>query len=107
MKQDKLYIIKCHDKRESFIKVGTTEDSLNRRFSGKKMPYKWYELLSINCKCLTALHVEEIISKSFSSYEPMVKFAGYLECFNFSDLEQIVEVAKSSISCMEIEHEMD
>lgn len=96
MKKDKLYIIKCHDENESFIKVGTTFNSLNRRFSGKKMPYKWCEILSIECGTVKAIHTERVIDRKFESYIPKIKFSGYLECFNIYDLEKINEAVELS-----------
>lgn len=89
---NKFYIIKCFNGFESFIKVGTTGTSLSRRYSGKKMPYSWEIISEVECNYLHSLKLENLVSDNFESYDPEIKFGGYLECFKCDDIKLIISL---------------
>lgn len=98
---NRFYIIKCFNESESFIKVGTTGTSLNRRYSGKKMPYSWAVISEVMCSVSSSLGLEDLIDHNFKNHTPSIKFGGYLECFNCSDLESIYAMADKHLKLLD------
>lgn len=79
----RLYIIRCYNDQEDFIKVGITTQSLKRRFSGVNMPYKM-ELLAEKVGGAESIYQQEKnIHKVLSryKYKPLIHFNGKRECF--------------------------
>jgi hypothetical protein len=82
----KLYVIRCYNETEDFIKIGRTYNTMERRFSGGQLPYN-YEVLKIiksdNGEYI--YNLENRVKRKFNSlkYEPKIKFGGMNECFKF------------------------
>lgn len=82
----KLYVIRCYNETEEFIKIGRTYNTIERRFSGGQLPYN-YEVLKIiksdNGEYI--YNLENRIKRKFNGlkYEPKIKFGGMNECFKF------------------------
>lgn len=87
------YVIRVFNDDEQFLKVGTTSESVSRRYSGKLNGYK-YELVflreSQNAKCC---EIKSEICEKFKRYIPSIEFAGMQECYNTEDLKKIKEFA--------------
>ena len=88
----KLYVIRCYDNVETFIKIGITEYDVKYRFC--KLPYQ-YDLLYVvlmsrtNVKMLEALIHKQLFKHS---YTPCKYFSGYTECFNDMSNEDLKRV---------------
>ena len=85
-----IYVIELFNETESFIKVGVTSTSISRRYSGKLNGYKYRVLFQHDVDAKIATECERECDK-FKSYNPMIKFAGYLECYKSEDKEEIIE----------------
>jgi hypothetical protein len=96
-----LYVIECFDDKERFIKVGTTKTTINRRFSGKKMPYHWRLISKVKCHYSHSLKVETLLGDELEQYEPLKKFGGYLECFKLSDLGLVSRLSTEMLCNLE------
>jgi len=83
-KQARLYVIKCYNNNEIFIKIGITTKEISKRFWKTNMPYKYNILFE-------EINTPEIIYDKEKSYHirfkkykyiPMLDFDGYRECFD-------------------------
>jgi hypothetical protein len=88
----KLYILKCHNKIETFIKVGITFNDVKVRFYGKRMPYEYEVLNEVTNSSDYIFNLEKETHKNFKSkkYDPLLKFPGNGECYNMNELDNIV-----------------
>lgn len=87
-----LYIIRCFNDSEQFIKIGITSCLIQKRFKAKsEMPYS-YEVIKEIKGSPDFIYDKEIelhrLYKAFS-YKPLISFAGETECFNI-DILQLV-----------------
>ena len=84
-----VYFIRIYDDKESFLKVGLTAESINRRFS--KLPYKFEIIKYFNLKLDKARVIESDCFKQFSDfkYKPLISFSGKTECFSYDVLNDI------------------
>lgn len=95
-----LYIIKCHNSYESFMKVGITSSTVGKRFKDKTaMPYN-YDILytSVNDPA-TIWDMELAVKRQFKSflYKPCTYFKGETECLSEDiPLCEIVEFINSN-----------
>ena len=93
IKGDIVYVIKCWDDKEEFIKIGSTSTSVNRRFSGK-IPYQ-YEAIIIDFYDHVSLESQyEKIAKG-CEYVANKNFSGYNECYNINCINKLLEFAKN------------
>lgn len=82
-----LYVIKCYNDEESFIKVGITMRSIKKRFCNKTlMPYNFKTLLEITELPNIIFNTEIEIKQELKTekYKPLTKFSGWNECFDVS-----------------------
>lgn len=91
----KVYILECYDDEEKFYKIGKTYTTVNKRFSGKKMPYN-YKIIkqfvftdSKNC-CMFEKQLHNKY-KQFR-YKPLKHFNGSNECFDYNSLIEEVSL---------------
>lgn len=84
-KEALLYIIRCFNNQEEFIKIGITYKNLYKRFYNKKvMPYEFEILKEIKGSPDVIwdkekeLHIKYLKFK----YTPKIKFSGETECFS-------------------------
>ena len=79
----KVYIIRCYNDKESFLKIGRTFTSIRRRFYGR-LPYN-YEILKVfegEYRRMAELEVKlQNLNKEFK-WKPLVAFRGENECFS-------------------------
>lgn len=78
----KLYKVKLYNESESFIKIGITTTSINKRF--RLIPYKYEVLKVISGKSDYIFDLENRTKRLFKkySYKPIIKFKGESECYN-------------------------
>lgn len=90
-----LYIIKCWNEEESFIKIGITAQTIKKRFVRERdMPYN-YELIDV-LESTDAAYIyeqEKNLKRKFKNnrYTPIIKFAGKTECYIISTMETLLE----------------
>lgn len=79
----KLYVIHVFNNTESFIKIGKTYTKLEKRFSGKTLPYDYNVLKIIEGDAIYISELEERCHKTFVKYKykPLKSFYGNSECY--------------------------
>jgi len=90
----KIYIIKCQNHEESFIKIGRTYKKVNKRFRTKSMlPYEFKVLQQIEGDPQIIFKLEKTLKDLYAKFKyiPRKTFNGMHECFN-SEIE-------SNINC--------
>jgi len=85
----KIYIIKCFNEFETFIKIGRTYSTINQRFNNKYLlPYNYKILYYISGDAETIFKYENKLknyNKQFK-YIPKLEFGGRFECFKEVEL---------------------
>lgn len=79
----KLYVIRCFNSEEEFIKIGKTYNTLKKRFCAQ-LPYNYEVLKVITSESGEYISKLEIRAKKIFkkySYLPKLKFGGMYECF--------------------------
>jgi len=92
-----LYVLLCQSNDEKFIKIGITETTINRRFSGK-MPYD-YSILK-QYFTVDYIELERFLSNKLSdhSYLPKINFGGSNECYDIQSFN-ILNNTNIEIDC--------
>lgn len=92
-----LYVIKCTGNGEEFIKVGKTFNSVGKRFSANKLPYKFTVKTQVYYNAYAISKLEKSIHKELKDYkyEPKRAFKGDSECFSLDALEKAVTMAET------------
>lgn len=85
-----VYIIRCFNETEEFIKIGRTKNTVKFRFRHKSIiPYS-YEIIKEIQGSPDFIYDKEVelhrLYKEYK-YKPLIKFAGETECFNVSILQ--------------------
>lgn len=85
----KLYVIRCFNEQETFIKIGKTYTTVAHRFRHKHfLPYE-YEVLLIkegSARFISELEQTYHSALHAEQYTPKLPFGGQYECFNYIDL---------------------
>lgn len=82
-KPAKVYTIQCWNDDENFYKIGLTTTSIERRFRGNAMPYRYRIIDVIYTNLYDAVYLEnKMHEENKHSYEPKLHFHGYTECFS-------------------------
>jgi len=81
----KLYVLKCFNDTEEFLKIGITcRKEIKNKYAGKTMPYRYDILIIIeNINSDYIFNLERKIHKqyNFFSYKPNIWFDGFTECY--------------------------
>lgn len=86
----KVYIILCENNTESFVKIGRTFNTLDRRYlSSKMMPYDYSVIKIIEDNPYRVFKLESKLKRicKSKSYLPSIRFKGMYECFTLDCLE--------------------
>lgn len=89
-----VYIIRCFNKNENFIKIGSTSRTIRKRFSNRQsLPYSYEVIKEINGSPDFVYDKERELHKKFREckYIPLIIFRGQTECFNISILQDILK----------------
>ena len=90
--ETQLYVLRLYNENEDFIKIGTTTNRINRRFSGaKNMPYE-YEIVHQLIGEDVGLEVSLQSALYEFSYDPLIRFPGHTECFSREGLKKLKEI---------------
>ena len=84
-----VYIIRCFNENEEFVKIGRTSFKTSNRFDSKqKMPYSYVVIKEIKGSPDFIWDKEHELHKLYKgySYNPLLSFGGQYECFNISIL---------------------
>lgn len=87
----KVYIIRCFNNQEEFIKIGITYTSITNRFTPNRMPYSYEVLKEIKGSADFVWDKEKELHRQYKQYryKPLIPFAGETECFNMTILNFI------------------
>lgn len=90
-----LYVLKIFDENESFIKIGITSKSIEKRFK-PLINYKFSELFQIKGNASEIYDLEKELLKRYKHYKyfPKKEFAGKTECFSIKILTKLYEQFK-------------
>ena len=91
----RLYVVKCYNDFEEFIKIGITMREIKSRFKNKKlMPYKFDILIDFKSLPDDVFKEEIRLKNIFKNYKyiPKFKFSGDSECFNSTAIELILKI---------------
>ena len=94
----RLYVLKCYNDSESFIKIGITMRDIKTRYRAKsQMPYKFEVLLDFISTSELVFKAEKLANKKFNfiKYLPKLKFNGISECYNIKNKKEIINYCKS------------
>lgn len=93
----KLYVIRCYDQDEDFLKIGTTCRGLHARFSNNKsMPYSYDIIIEKNMSGADVYDLEKLLLHKFkkSKYKPDIEFGGKTECLTLNVENEILKTIK-------------
>lgn len=85
----KVYVIRCYNEKEEFIKIGITIKTVAQRFQSKSsMPYSYEILKEIKGSADFVWDKEKELHKLYKqySYKPLKSFDGQTECFTINIL---------------------
>ena len=88
-----LYLLRCYNDIEEFLKIGVTSRSIEERYYGKDaMPYLYEVLYTYNGDSIIVSDLEEYIKSNFDYYKPNIWFGGSTtETLHISQHHQILE----------------
>ena len=89
----RLYILKCYNNYEVFIKIGISMHEVKKRYPGKReMPYKFDILFEMVGIPENIFKIEQKIKKQFNEnkFIPSIKFNGMFECYNIKHKNKIL-----------------
>ena len=95
-----LYLIRCWNNTEEFIKIGITSQTIKKRFIRERdMPYN-YEILHLETSYDSdyIFEKEKLIKTKFKTnkYNPNISFAGKTECYTLNTLQNIIKYLKTT-----------
>lgn len=93
----KVYVIRCYSEHESFLKIGKTFTTIQKRFSEESLPYK-YEIIKeyIFENGKDCSNFEKELHKKYKTlqYYPLTDFPGCYECFEENVLKDLLNETK-------------
>jgi len=89
----KVYIIKCFNTEEEFVKIGRTFNTIRKRFASKyELPYKYEIIKTYESYDYDKIwNIEIILHRKFKQYRyiPRIHFEGKTECFKLDVLKEL------------------
>jgi len=91
-----VYVIKCFNGDEEFIKIGSTTGTISRRFSGH-LPYQYTVLRQIFSDDSIALETE--LQEHVSNYRcsPKITFPGNRECYAMDAFKDVMDFQPKTV----------
>lgn len=89
-----VYVIRCYNEVEEFIKIGRTKNPIKFRFRHKSIiPYSYEIIKEIKGSPDFVFDKEIELHRKYKQYpyKPQISFAGQTECFNISILQDILK----------------
>lgn len=89
--EPKVYIVRCYNNTEEFIKIGITTNSVYKRFANK-IPYDYEILKEIKGSPDFVWNKEKELHKLYKEfkYSPLIPFKGHTECFNLTIKDRLI-----------------
>jgi transposase-like protein len=90
-----LYLIHIFNTCESFVKIGVTQNSTKDRFPSKSaLPYEFKELHTVVGSAAYVWDLEHLLHRICKPYKyaPQRPFGGQYECYNITNLPEILEI---------------
>ena len=89
-----LYLLKCWNDNEVFLKIGITSRTVIKRYSVKdSMPYKYKTLYEWRGDSKNVVDMEDKIKNKFTYHEPEIMFGGgHTETLHISQKDVILEL---------------
>jgi hypothetical protein len=93
-----IYLLKCFNGTETFLKIGITSRTIEKRYKTKKsMPYEYETLYQWTGDSKTVVDTEYKIKTKFTYHKPEIMFAGgYTETLHISQEKSVLESLYSS-----------
>lgn len=90
-KNSYLYIIRCYNNNENFIKIGISSRALDLRFSSSQLPYNYEPIITFSNPPDMTWDFEKKLHNEckYYKYIPKIKFNGMYECFTIDVLNEI------------------
>jgi len=88
-----VYIIRCYNHNEEFIKIGRTSRSVRKRFKNKQaIPYSYEIIKEIKGSPDFVWDKEVELHRLYKEYKykPLISFGGETECFNISIIKDFI-----------------
>ena len=94
-----LYLLRCYNDIEEFLKIGITSKTIEERYNGKDaMPYDYEILYEFNGNSKVVSDLEQYIKSNFDYYKPQIWFCGATtETLHISQHHQILEYINSQL----------
>lgn len=91
------YVVNLFNQNESFIKIGITTRTAERRLINENKVYNFNIILEIDMKIYDAFKLEQSLLNSFNNfkYDPVYSFGGRTECFSIDILKQMLYSVES------------
>ena len=100
-----LYVLRCHDEKESFYKIGLTSRHIRKRYDYKRlMPYNYDVLYKIQQKGSYIFNLESRLKKLLYEhhYIPSIPFGGHLtECF--TDIKSVEGLLRELVATEQLQ----
>lgn len=93
--EPKVYIVRCYNDDEEFIKIGITVRTVVQRFPSKgHLPYEFEVLKEIKGSPAFVYDKENELHKLFKDFKyiPKLEFLGKTECFNIEILDKVKNI---------------
>ena len=100
-----LYLLRCFNDIEEFLKIGVTSRNINERYSNKiLMPYDYEILYEFNGDSIIVSDLEQYIKSNFIYYKPNIYFGGATtETLHISQQNLILEYIKRNSTSKNID----
>ena len=94
-----LYLLRCYNDIEEFLKIGVTSRSIEERYNGKDaMPYQYEVLYTYNGDSKIVSDLEQYIKSNFDYYKPQIYFGGATtETLHISQQQDILKYIKEPV----------
>lgn len=91
--EPKVYVIKCFNDNEEFIKIGLTSTTVFNRFKYSRLPYNYEIIKEIKGNPEFIYKLEKSLHNKYKDfkYKPLLTFCGETECFNINILPDFIK----------------
>ena len=87
-----IYVTRCYNEEEEFIKIGLTSRTVNYRFHGQMMPYKYEIIKEFQYSPEEAYDEERKLHRKYKEFKylPKLEFGGRKECFSMDIITDFI-----------------
>lgn len=85
-----IYLLRCYNETEDFIKIGVTSQSVKQRYLYKPhMPYEYEVLYEMEGSSEIISKIEQNSLRIYKKYNPFLKFSGDSECISIEEINDV------------------